>query len=61
MLPAVCKYNTLTFSSGIQEVASRIITSSSTLHLFAAQEVADFLILGKQSWASSGQSDGIEG
>lgn len=55
-----CKNNALIFTSGIQGAASRIITSSFTLHLFVAQEI-DFLIVGMQSWASSGQSNGREG
>lgn len=61
MLSIICKNNTVTFTSGIQGVVSRIITTRSTLHLFAAQEIVGFLILGMQSWALSGQSNGREG
>lgn len=46
MLSAVCKYNTLSFTSHIQEVDSKSIPSSSTVHLFVTQVVAGFLIVG---------------
>lgn len=46
MLSAVCKYNTLSFTSHIQEVDSTSISSSSILHLFVTQVMEGFLIVG---------------
>lgn len=41
----LCKCSTFSFTSHIQHVDSTSITSSSTLHLFVTQVMADFLIL----------------